>query len=86
MYQDGLMMFTFNYTDVTENPIPSSAFEQIHLGFNMRGRITDLQIFSEHMDGKFLSDWTSKCIGKKGNIFSWKKEKISIIQVFKFIP
>ena len=81
MYQDGLQVFTFNFTDEKESPLPSTAFDLIQLGWNMRGLITDIQVYDEHKDGDFLSSWTSQCGNKPGNIFSWNQKKINIKQV-----
>ena len=81
MYQDGLKLFTFNYTDAIEDPLPATTFERIILCSNMRGLLTDLQIFGQFMDQTDLSSWTTKCGNKEGDIFSWKKEKINITQV-----
>ena len=81
MYQDGIKVFSFNYTDIKEDPLPSSAFERIRIGVNMRGLYTDLQIFSHFMGEKQLSSWTSKCDNSKGDIFTWKRHDVDTQQV-----
>ena len=81
MYQDGIKVFSFNYTDIKEDPLPSSAFERILIGQNMRGLYTDLQIFSHFMGEKQLSSWTSKCDNSKGDIFTWKRHDVDTQQV-----
>ena len=45
-YQDGLKVFNFTYTDEKENPLSPTAFAHIRIGSNMRGLVTDLQIFN----------------------------------------
>ena len=45
-YQDGLKIFGFNLPDEGEFPLSSDFFKYLQFGYNFRGMITDVQIFS----------------------------------------
>ena len=50
MFQDGIKAYGFNYTDKEELPIPNNAFETVKIGRNMRGLISDVNIYSNYFD------------------------------------
>ena len=80
MYQDGLKVFNFTYPDEKENPLPSTAFDQMRIVSNMRGFFTDLQIFSRFFKTDDMVAWTTSCSQSKGDIFSWDKTKLDTSQ------
>ena len=55
-------------------------FDTLTLGINMRGRITDLHIYSEFYEEKELRAWTSSCSRSEGDIFSWDTSKLNTTQ------
>ena len=75
-----MKVFSFNYQDDAE-PLPPNAFEYLRLGKNFRGSLTDLRIHDVYMDENEMSQTTTTCEQKNGEVFSWSKEKVQIIQV-----
>ena len=45
-YQDDHKLFSFHYTDKIVRPFPSTLFDNLSLGRNFRGLMTDLNIYS----------------------------------------
>ena len=82
-FVDGLKAFSFNFQDDSE-PLPSNAFEYFRMGHNFRGLFTDLQIHDFYMDESELIHTTTSCERNVGEVFSWSKDKVQIIQVEKF--
>ena len=80
MYMDGLKVFSFNFQSKAEI-LPADAFENIRFGWNMRGSLTDLQIYPTFFDESNLISLTTSCGGKGGEIFTWDKAKVNIIKV-----
>ena len=81
MYMDTFKVFSYTYEDPKEDPLPSSDFENISFGSNMRGLITDLQVYDFYLDDKELAAQAQGCDNKPGEIFSWDAKKINITQV-----
>ena len=82
MYQNGLKVFSFNYTgDVKYNL--DGMFENLIFGQNIRGLITDVNIFSDFFDEEKIKDWTRKCDQQKGDIFSWEPSKLTTTEGFE---
>ena len=46
MYQDGLYVYSYTFTDEKEDPFPPNTFQTLLIGRNMRGLFTDLNIYS----------------------------------------
>ena len=42
LFQDGLKVYSFEFQDDIEDPLPSNTFEKVQLGENFPGLITDL--------------------------------------------
>ena len=80
MYQDGLKVFSFQFTDEKEDPLLSNTFAKIEIGKNMRGLLTDLNIYSSFFDSQAMVEWTGGCDTDFGDIFQWDKEKIEMAQ------
>ena len=57
-----------------------SLFENIQIGQNLRGLITDLNIFSRYFNEEEMVIWTKSCQLTKGDIFSWNKSRLNITQ------
>ena len=81
LYLDGLKAFSYKYEDDSQ-PLPHNAFENIRMGHNMRGSLTDLQIYNKYLDEDSLIGRTRACEVEAGEIFTWDKTKINILQVF----
>ena len=81
-FVDGLKIFSFNFQDDSE-PLPANAFEFLRMGHNFRGLLTDLQIHDFYMDESELIHTTTSCERNVGEVFSWSKDKVQIIQVGK---
>ena len=77
-YQDGMKVFGFTYPDKVENPFPSTLFETLEIGGNMRGLINDLNIYSSFFDEEAMIDWTTGCDHMKGDIFKWDAKNVEI--------
>ena len=82
MYQDGLEVFTFNFTDVEEGPMLPNTFDHVKLGRNFRGLITDVQIYDTYFSKYKMQSWTTECKGGGGNIFTWAADKVDITQAY----
>ena len=78
MVQDGLEIFSFNYTDTEEGPLPSTMFTDLRIGKNFRGLITDLQVYDKFFGKLEMKSWTTGCNKENGEIFSLASEKINI--------
>ena len=83
-YQDGLKIYGFNYGDEKDDPLDSDFFGAILFGYNMRGYITDVQIFNSFYEDASQISWTTACNDKQGEIFSWNPNKINMTQVELF--
>ena len=81
MYHNGLKIFSFTYGDEVELPLPKDSFNLMQFGWNMSGRFTDLQIFNKFLDHNESIAWTTSCTGEEGEIFSWDKKKIELLEV-----
>ena len=53
--------YGFNFTDKEELPLPNNAFETVKIGKNMRGLISDVNIYSNYFDEKTMVKWTTSC-------------------------
>ena len=80
MFQDGLKGYGFNFTDKKEKPLPNNAFENVQIGRNMRGFITDVNIYASFFDENDMIQWTRKCDYPAGDIFAWNTKKLDISQ------
>ena len=80
-YQDGLKVFGFNFPDEREDPLSADHFKYLQFGFNLRGLITDVQIFDRYLTEEEAITRTTGCQDQKGEIFSWDPLKINITQV-----
>ena len=81
MYHNGQKIFSFTYEDEVELPLPEDTFNLMQFGWNMRGRMTDLQIFNEFLDHNESIAWTTSCTQKEGQVFNWDKKKIHLLEV-----
>ena len=77
LFQNGFKSFGFNYPKDQDVYIPDDLFAIIKLGFNLRGLITDVNIFSEYFDEEAIMSWTNECSHRKGDIFAWEPTKLS---------
>ena len=77
VYQDGLKAFSYNFKDENENPLPATFFDSVRLGQNMRGLLTDLNIFSTFFEAEEMVSWTVSCKHRRGEIFSWDVGKLN---------
>ena len=80
MYHDGLKVFRYLHKDIQDNPLPANLFEDLKIGLNLRGLITDLNIFSKYFSEEEMVTWTKSCQLTKGDIFSWNKSRLNITQ------
>ena len=78
---NGAHVFSYTYGDSKEDPLPSGTFEKISLANNLRGLITDVQLYNTYMDVEKLAAQTKNCDNKPGEIFSWDANKLNITQV-----
>ena len=78
MYQDGIKVFNFTYKDEKEDPLPSTTFEHLRIGANMRGLFTDVQVYNRYFMEEEMITWTTSCPGTKGEIFHWDKTRVNI--------
>ena len=81
VYMDTFKVFSYTFEDPKEDPLLSNDFEKISLGSNMRGLITDLQVYDFFLPDKELAAQTQGCDNQEGQIFSWDPAKINITQV-----
>ena len=82
MYQNGLKVFSFNYTGDVKYNI-DGMFENLIIGQNMRGLITDVNIYSNFFDENKIIAWTKDCSQTKGDIFAWDPSKLTLTEGFK---
>ena len=61
MYQDGLYVYSYDYIDEQEDPLPLNTFHKVLIGKNMRGLYTDVNIYSSYFDDKEMISWTTGC-------------------------
>ena len=80
MFKDGIKAYGFNFIDKEELPLPYNAFETVRIGKNMRGLISDVNIYSNYFDEKTMVKWTTGCHHPPGDIFAWSKEALNITQ------
>ena len=77
-YLDGLKVFSVDYTDEIENPLPSTLFELVKIGENFRGLFTELNIYSDFFAEEAMIAWTTRCNPEPGDIFTWDGNKVNI--------
>ena len=70
-FYNGLKVYSFNYSDLVEGPMPPDTFHYIVIGGNMRGLFTDLQIYDRMFNEEEMKAWTSSCDRNEGEIFRW---------------
>ena len=80
MYQDGLKVFTFTFGDGNEDPLPSTAFEHMRMGENLRGLFSDVQVYNRYFKEDEIITWTTSCPGTEGEIFHWDKTRVNIVE------
>ena len=76
-FQNGLKVFSFTFSDEVEKPMPSNTFKNLNIGQNLRGQITDLNVYSSFFDEDAMIEWTTGCKERKGDIFSWDATKLN---------
>ena len=81
MYQNGVKVFGFHYDDEKDDPLPSTLFEKVFLLRNFRGMFTDLQILDTFSNGEKLKDLSTQCDRRRGEIFSWEREKLKTVRI-----
>ena len=77
-YYNGMKVYSFNYSDPLEGPMPADTFHYMVLGVNMRGFITDLQIYDTFFNEQEMATWTAGCQQLYGKIFSWDGNKVNL--------
>ena len=75
-YQDGLKVFSYTFLDKIEDPMPSHTFQNLFIGGNLRGLITDLNIYSSYFDEAAMVEWTRGCTQRNGDIFAWNPTQL----------
>ena len=60
MYQNGLKVFSFDFKGDTK-VVTDGMFANIGMGQNMRGLITDANVFSKYFDEEEILSWTRPC-------------------------
>ena len=80
LFQNGLKVFSYQYKDPQDIPLPANTFENTKLGINMRGLISDVNIFSTFFDEDSTKSLTLSCGEKQGDIFKWDARKVNITQ------
>ena len=78
LYIDGLKAFSFNFQDESQ-PFEPNLFEHTRLGHNLRGSLTDLQIYDSFYDEGRMISRTKTCEEEPGEIFTWDKSRINIL-------
>ena len=76
-YQNGIKVFGFTYLDEVEDPLPSDTFKNLLIGSNLRGFITDINIYSYFFEEDAMVEWTRGCAQKKGDIFAWNTTNLN---------
>ena len=79
-FGNGLKISTHYLDDEVEDPLSSDFFQDVRIFQNNRGLFTDFNIYSTFFDEKAMEEWTSGCIEKPGEIFSWNIKNINITQ------
>ena len=79
-YQDGHKVFSYQYTDKVVTPFPSTLFDNLSFGTNLRGLITDINIYSSFFTEKDMKTWTTSCNHDDGDIFAWAPNKVIMIK------
>ena len=77
-YQDGHKVFSYHYTDKVVRPFPPTMFDKLAVGENLRGLMTDVNIYSSFFTEKDMKAWTSSCNYDDGDIFAWAPKKVII--------
>ena len=80
LYQDGLKAHSYQYNDQEENPLRPTFFEVVKLGQNMRGLMTDVNIYSTFFEEEEMVSWTTGCQQRDGEIYKWDVSKLNITQ------
>ena len=78
MYQNGAKVFSFQFGDERDDPLPSTVFEKVSLLKNFRGLFTDLQIFNTWSPEEAIIQLSTHCHRDTGEIFTWDRNKIKI--------
>ena len=79
-YINGLKVFTYEYEDEQEDPLKRTIFESVVLGINMRGLMTDFNLYSSYFSPEEMISWTSNCQKRPGEVFNWNINKLNITQ------
>ena len=80
MFQDGLKVFSYQYKDPHDIPMPANTFGDTRIGWNMRGLISDINIHSTFFDEDSMRSLTLSCGEMQGDIFKWDASKVNITQ------
>ena len=80
IFQDGLKVYSFHYKDPQDIPLPTNTFEMTKLCRNMRGLISDVNIYSTFFDEDSTRSLTLSCGEMQGDIFKWDASKVNITQ------
>ena len=75
MFQDGLKVFSYQYKDPHDIPMPAKTFGDTRIGWNMRGLISDINIHSTFFDEDSMRSLTLTCGEMQGDIFKWDARK-----------
>ena len=75
-YQDGYKVFSHRYSDQVEDPLPATTFQNVEIGYNVRGLYTDFNIYSSFLAEEDMIKWTTSCDVADGDIFSWDASKM----------
>ena len=81
MYQNGAKVFSFQYGDERDDPLPSTVFDKVSLLRNFRGLFTDLQIFNTWSPEEAIIQLSTHCDRETGEIFTWDRNKIKIVRL-----
>ena len=80
MFLNGQQSYGFTFTDEVENPLPANAFEIVQIGKNVRGMITDVNMYESFFSEKDMITWTTSCNQPGGEIFAWDAKKLNTTQ------
>ena len=80
LYIDGLKAFSYQYTDEEDNPLPSTLFANTDIGQNMRGLVTDMNIYSRFFTETEMVTWTTNCGQVEGDIYAWDTSRLNLTQ------
>ena len=78
LYIDGLKAFSFNFEDDAQ-PFKANTFEHTRLAHNLRGSLTDVQIYDSYFDEERMISRTKACDVEPGDIFAWDKSRIDLL-------